>query len=81
MTIPDLTAELAAKLPDLKGRLATNVPLADITWFRAGGPGGGCVAPVRASLDAWARGPVTLASMRYAPSAGGRNGDADRHGR
>ena len=38
MTFPDLTAELSAKLPELKGRLAANVPLADITWFRVGGP-------------------------------------------
>ena len=38
LTFPDLTAELSAKLPDLKGRLSANVPLADITWFRVGGP-------------------------------------------
>ena len=38
MTFPDLTADLKAKLPDLKGRLGANVPLADITWFRVGGP-------------------------------------------
>jgi UDP-N-acetylmuramate dehydrogenase len=38
LTFPDLTADLKAKLPDLKGRLSANVPLADITWFRVGGP-------------------------------------------
>jgi UDP-N-acetylmuramate dehydrogenase len=38
LTFPDLTADLKAKLPDLKGRLGANVPLADITWFRVGGP-------------------------------------------
>jgi len=38
LTFPDLTAELKAKLPELKGRLSANVPLADITWFRVGGP-------------------------------------------
>ena len=38
MTFPDLTDDLKARLPDLKGRLAANVPLADITWFRVGGP-------------------------------------------
>ncbi len=38
MTFPDLTNDLKARLPDLKGRLAANVPLADITWFRVGGP-------------------------------------------
>jgi UDP-N-acetylmuramate dehydrogenase len=34
----DLAAALKAALPDLRGRLAANVPLADITWFRVGGP-------------------------------------------
>jgi len=38
LTFPDLTADLKARLPDLKGRLAANVALADITWFRVGGP-------------------------------------------
>jgi UDP-N-acetylmuramate dehydrogenase len=38
LTFPDLTADLKAKLPELKGRLSANVPLADITWFRVGGP-------------------------------------------
>lgn len=33
----DLAAELAASLPDLRGRLKANAPLADITWFRVGG--------------------------------------------
>lgn len=34
----DLAAELASGLPDLRGRLAANAVLADITWFRVGGP-------------------------------------------
>jgi UDP-N-acetylmuramate dehydrogenase len=34
----DLTGVLAAKLPDLRGRLASNQPLAPFTWFRVGGP-------------------------------------------
>ena len=38
MTFPDITPELQSRLPDLKGRLAANVVLADITWFRVGGP-------------------------------------------
>lgn len=38
MTFPDLTADLTAKLPELRGRMSANVPLADITWFRVGGP-------------------------------------------
>ena len=37
MTFPDITQKLRADLPDLKGRLAANVPLSDITWFRVGG--------------------------------------------
>jgi len=38
MPFPDITADLRARMPDLRGRLAANVSLADITWFRAGGP-------------------------------------------
>jgi len=38
LTFPDLTADLKAELPELKGRLAANVSLSDITWFRVGGP-------------------------------------------
>lgn len=35
---PDLTADLTAKLPDLRGRLRANALLSEITWFRVGGP-------------------------------------------
>ncbi len=45
MTFPDLTADLKAKLPELKGRLSANVALADITWFRVGGPAQVLFAP------------------------------------
>ncbi|MGI9384966.1 MAG: UDP-N-acetylmuramate dehydrogenase [Methyloligellaceae bacterium] len=38
MSFADLTAELTAALPDLKGRLKANAPLSEITWFRVGGP-------------------------------------------
>jgi UDP-N-acetylmuramate dehydrogenase len=38
MTFPDLTADLKQRMPELRGRLAANASLADITWFRAGGP-------------------------------------------
>jgi UDP-N-acetylmuramate dehydrogenase len=38
MAYPDLTADLKERMPELRGRLAANVSLADITWFRAGGP-------------------------------------------
>lgn len=38
MTFPDITAELKDRMPELRGRISANVSLADITWFRAGGP-------------------------------------------
>jgi len=38
MTFPDLTPELKAAMPDLRGRLLANERLAPLTWFRVGGP-------------------------------------------
>ena len=38
MTFPDLTTELKSKMPQLRGRLMANQPLAELTWFRVGGP-------------------------------------------
>ena len=38
MSFPDITAELKAKMPQLRGRLLANQPLAELTWFRVGGP-------------------------------------------
>jgi UDP-N-acetylmuramate dehydrogenase len=38
MSHPDLRPQLAALMPDLRGRVAANAPLADLTWFRVGGP-------------------------------------------
>jgi UDP-N-acetylmuramate dehydrogenase len=38
MIFPDLTPELRAAMPDLRGRIEANVPMADLTWFRTGGP-------------------------------------------
>ena len=38
MSFPDIVPDLKAAMPDLKGRLAANVRLGDITWFRVGGP-------------------------------------------
>jgi len=38
MTFPDIAAALKANLPDLRGRLLANEPLAPLTWFRVGGP-------------------------------------------
>ncbi|MDX2202472.1 MAG: UDP-N-acetylmuramate dehydrogenase [Hyphomicrobiaceae bacterium] len=38
MSFPDLLPELGSRMPDLRGRLAAGAVLADITWFRVGGP-------------------------------------------
>jgi UDP-N-acetylmuramate dehydrogenase len=38
MTFPDITSELKAAMPQLRGRLLANQPLAELTWFRVGGP-------------------------------------------
>jgi UDP-N-acetylmuramate dehydrogenase len=38
MAFPDMTADLKALLPELRGRLIANAIMADITWFRVGGP-------------------------------------------
>lgn len=38
MSFPDITATLKAAMPALRGRLLANQPLADLTWFRVGGP-------------------------------------------
>ena len=38
MIFPDLVADLKARLPALRGRLMANQSLAELTWFRVGGP-------------------------------------------
>src|SRR5690242_5611490 len=38
MTFPDILPALKSALPQLRGRLAANEPLAPVTWFRVGGP-------------------------------------------
>ena len=35
---PDLIENIRAAAPDLRGRLLENQSLADLTWFRVGGP-------------------------------------------
>jgi UDP-N-acetylmuramate dehydrogenase len=37
MSFPDLTPELKAAMPDLRGRLLANEQLGPLTWFRVGG--------------------------------------------
>src|ERR1700720_2008292 len=38
MIFPDLIPDLQAAMPNLRGRLIANQPLAELTWFRVGGP-------------------------------------------
>jgi UDP-N-acetylmuramate dehydrogenase len=38
VTFPDITPDLKAAMPQLRGRLLANQPLAELTWFRVGGP-------------------------------------------
>jgi UDP-N-acetylmuramate dehydrogenase len=38
VSFPDIVGDLKARLPELRGRMTANAPLADITWFRVGGP-------------------------------------------
>ena len=38
MGFPDIVPELKAKAPKLRGRLMPNQSLAELTWFRVGGP-------------------------------------------
>src|SRR6266446_10617972 len=38
MTFPDITPDLKAAMPELRGRLLANESLAPLTWFRVGGP-------------------------------------------
>jgi UDP-N-acetylmuramate dehydrogenase len=38
VAFPDITPELKARMPDLRGRLAANQDMAPLTWFRVGGP-------------------------------------------
>jgi UDP-N-acetylmuramate dehydrogenase len=37
-TFPDITPDLKAAMPELRGRLLANQSLAELTWFRVGGP-------------------------------------------
>src|SRR6266849_4973350 len=38
MTFPDIVPSLRAQMPQLRGRLLPNQSLAELTWFRVGGP-------------------------------------------
>src|SRR5436305_14147151 len=38
MSFPDIASTLKLQLPRLRGRLMANQSLAELTWFRVGGP-------------------------------------------
>jgi len=38
VTFPDLVPGLRSDMPELRGRLMSNQPLGELTWFRVGGP-------------------------------------------
>ncbi len=46
MNFPDITSDLHAAMPDLRGRLAANQAMASLTWFRVGGPAQVLFTPV-----------------------------------
>jgi len=43
---PDITAELKAGMPELRGKLEANAPTAPLSWFRTGGPAQVLFTPV-----------------------------------
>jgi UDP-N-acetylmuramate dehydrogenase len=45
MSFPDLVPGLRAVMPRLRGRIEANVRMADLTWFRTGGPAQVLYAP------------------------------------
>lgn len=54
MSFPDITADIRARLPDLRGRLEANTLLGPFTWFRVGGPAQVLFAPAdEADLSAF----------------------------
>lgn len=54
MAFADISTELARLLPDLRGRISVNASLADITWFRVGGPAQVLFTPADAADLAYA---------------------------
>jgi UDP-N-acetylmuramate dehydrogenase len=45
VSFPDIVPDLKAAMPELRGRLLANQPLAGLTWFRVGGPAQVLVMP------------------------------------
>jgi UDP-N-acetylmuramate dehydrogenase len=46
VSFPDITPDLKAAMPELRGRLLANQSLAELTWFRVGGPAQVLFTPV-----------------------------------
>src|SRR6202035_5849344 len=69
MVFPDLVPDLRARMPALRGRLMANQPLADLTWFRVGGPAQVLFVPEDEGALAYALGhlpsdlPVTVVGL------------------
>jgi UDP-N-acetylmuramate dehydrogenase len=69
MTFPDIGPDLKARLPQLRGRLIANQSLAELTWFRVGGPAQLLFAPEDEADLAYALGrlppdlPVTMVGL------------------
>ncbi|ALK08206.1 UDP-N-acetylmuramate dehydrogenase [Blastochloris viridis] len=54
MSFPDLVPDLARLMPGLRGRLVANQSMAELTWFRVGGPAQVMFSPVDADDLAYA---------------------------
>jgi len=69
MSFPDILPELKARLPQLRGRLMPNQSLAELTWFRVGGPAQVLLVPEDEADLAYALGhlptdvPVTVVGL------------------
>ena len=46
VAFPDITPKLKTATPELRGRLLANQSLAELTWFRVGGPAQVLFTPV-----------------------------------
>jgi len=45
MRFPDIVDDVRARAPRLRGRLVANAPIAEMTWFRVGGPAQALFSP------------------------------------
>jgi UDP-N-acetylmuramate dehydrogenase len=69
MSFPDIVPDLKVRLPQLRGRLLPNQSLAELTWFRVGGPAQVLFVPADEADLAYALGrvpaelPVTVVGL------------------